>query len=48
MFDFDIYIYIYRVLYGTKLFGKKKIKMSIASKIITKLDPITGVGNGGY
>ena len=36
------------VLYGTTLFGKKKIKMSTASKIFSKLDHIAGVGNGGY
>ena len=39
---------IKRVLYGTTLFGKKKIKMSTASKIFSKLDHIAGVGNGGY
>ena len=37
-----------RVLYGSTLFGKKKIKMSIASKIFSKLDYIAGIGNGGY
>ena len=37
-----------RVLYETTLFGKKKIKMSTASKIFSKLDHIAGVGNGGY
>ena len=36
-----------RVFYGNTLFGKKKIKMSTASKIFSKLVYIAGVGNRG-
>ena len=45
--DFFIHRGGRRVLYGNILFGEKINKLSVASKIFTKVGHIAGNGNGG-